>query len=50
MIPRTLGVSFSQAEYLWQLYSHPDENIMEKIAQGNALTIIDAIIVPSMDE
>lgn len=45
MIPRTLGVSFSQAEYLWQLYSHPDENIMEKIAQGNALTIIDAIIV-----
>ncbi|CNE83804.1 insecticial toxin complex protein [Yersinia similis] len=45
IIPRTLGVSFSQAEYLWQLYSKPDENIMEKIAQGNALTIIDAIIV-----
>ncbi len=45
MIPRTLGVSFSQAEYLWQLYSKPDENIMERIAQGKAMTIIDAIIV-----
>ncbi|CNL22109.1 insecticial toxin complex protein [Yersinia pseudotuberculosis] len=45
MIPRTLGVSFSQAEYLWQLYSKPDENIMERIAQGKAMTIINAITV-----
>lgn len=45
MIPRTLGVSFSQAEYLWQLYSKPDENIMKRIAQGKAMTIINAITV-----
>jgi Salmonella virulence plasmid 28.1kDa A protein len=43
MIPRILGLSFSQAEYLWQLYNNPDDPVMEKIAHGDALTMINAI-------